>query len=472
MLERLLARSAMLLALPLSFPALAADDVELARIRAELRQLKETYEARIRALEDRLRAAESATAAEGTKAATAATAPPRITAGSPRAAAATPGGSSGAAANAFNPAIGVTLQGTYARLSEDPASYRIAGFASAEDVGPAERGFSLAESELTFVANVDDKFAAQLTVSLAPDNSVEVEEAYGHLTALPYGLNPKVGRFFSGLGYLNEQHPHVWDFVDAPLVYQAFLGGNYRNDGVQLKWVAPTEQFLELGAELGNGSGFPGTRTEGNGVGSVVLYAHTGGDLGTSHSWRAGASWLHTRARDRGWTDVDAEGNPNQVAFSGESDVAVADFVWKYAPNGNPRQTHVKIQGEYFWRRERGEFTCDADGVLGLTLTDAYRSTQRGGYVQAVWQFVPAWRVGARYDRLDAGSPSYGANAGCVDASPFDPRRSTFMIDWSPSEFSRVRLQLARSQVQPGLTDNQLFLQYILSIGAHGAHRY
>jgi hypothetical protein len=46
------------------------------------------------------------------------------------------------------------------------------------------------------------------------------------------------------------------------------------------------------------------------------------------------------------------------------------------------------------------------------------------------------------------------------------------MLDFSPSEFSRLRLQLARSRTQPDTTDNQVFLQYILSLGAHGAHRY
>jgi hypothetical protein len=46
------------------------------------------------------------------------------------------------------------------------------------------------------------------------------------------------------------------------------------------------------------------------------------------------------------------------------------------------------------------------------------------------------------------------------------------MVDWSPSEFSRLRLQFARDRSQPGLADNQVFLQYIMSLGAHGAHKF
>jgi hypothetical protein len=46
------------------------------------------------------------------------------------------------------------------------------------------------------------------------------------------------------------------------------------------------------------------------------------------------------------------------------------------------------------------------------------------------------------------------------------------MIDWSPSEFSRLRLQFNQDQYQQGFTDNQVFLQYIMSLGTHGAHKF
>jgi hypothetical protein len=44
------------------------------------------------------------------------------------------------------------------------------------------------------------------------------------------------------------------------------------------------------------------------------------------------------------------------------------------------------------------------------------------------------------------------------------------MVDFSASEFSRIRLQLARDRSRLGLADNQLFIQYQMSLGAHGAH--
>jgi hypothetical protein len=280
----ILARSAFALALGMAGTAHAASDADLAAIRDEIRQLKESYEARIRALEERLKKAESATAATVAAA-------PGPTAAAPAAEATAPAVTGIAA---FNPAISAVLQGAYINLSQDPSTYAIAGFAPSGDIAPGPRSFSIAESEVTLSASVDDKFAGVLTFSLAPDNSVEVEEAYGIATGLPYGLTPKFGRFLSGLGYLNEQHQHTWDFYDAPLVYQAFLGGQYTNNGLQLKWVAPTDIFLELGGELGSGDGYPGNSRNKNGVGDGVVYAHAGGDVGASHSWRAGQSYLQT----------------------------------------------------------------------------------------------------------------------------------------------------------------------------------
>ena len=126
-----------------------------------------------------------------------------------------------------------------------------------------------------------------------------MEEAFFRTTALRDGLTIKGGRFFSGFGYLNEVHAHAWDFVDQPLVYQAMFGGQFRQNGVQVKWLAPTDLFLEFGAETGNGDGFPATRLESNGFNGANLFAHVGGDVGDYTSWRAGAAWLTQRAEDR-----------------------------------------------------------------------------------------------------------------------------------------------------------------------------
>jgi hypothetical protein len=130
----------------------------------------------------------------------------------------------------------------------------------------------------------------------------------------------------------------------------------------------------------------------------------------------------------------------------------------------------LKLQGEYFRRRESGSLTFDE------TLTGPYASTQSGWYVQTVYQFVPRWRAGYRYDRLDHGTVTNDLGLTAANAplllTDYNPTRNTAMVDWSPTEFSRLRLQYAMDKSRAGVTDNQLLLQYIMSLGAHGAHRF
>jgi hypothetical protein len=274
-------------------------------------------------------------------------------------------------------------------------------------------------------------------------------------------VNFKFGRFLSSVGYLNNQHSHTWDFVDAPLAYQAFLGGQYKADGVQAKWLAPTDTLIEIGAEAGNGGSFPGNGRNKNGAGAGALYAHVGDDIGSSASWRAGLSLLHTAAASR---EFDNFGTPG--AFSGSSRMLIADAIYKWAPNGNPTQRNFKLQGEYFRRHETGQLSSeDASG--------SFDSTQSGWYLQGVYQFVANWRAGLRYDHLSSGTPSIGLGAAAFPVlAPYAPSRTSVMFDYSPSEFSRLRLQLARDKSRPGVTDNQVFLQYIMSLGTHAAHTF
>jgi hypothetical protein len=455
----MLVAGASALALLAGSQARAATDADLEAIRAQIQSLKQDYDARIRALEARLKAAEAEAVQAKAQAERAAAAPPVAQAPTPTSA------TRGLAA--FNPAVSAILNGQYANLSRDPSQWRMAGFLEGGETGPGRRGFSLGESELGFQANVDPLFSGNLIFSITPDDTVSVEEAYGIYKHGLSGVVPKFGRFFSGLGYLNEQHNHVWDFTDAPLVYQALLGGQYQTNGVQLTWVAPTDQFLELGAELGNSDSYPGNDRDRNGAGSGVLFARMGGDVGDSNSWQAGVSYVHTGARSRESRVIDAAGNDAPASFSGHSDLWNANFVWKWAPHGDPHYRNFKLQGEYLWRKEDGSLDYLAGDVAS---TGAYASRQSGAYLQAIYQFMPLWRVGVRYDWLDAGSVDYGANSAFLAGSSFHPKRATAMVDWTPSEFSRVRLQLGQAKLAPGFTDNELFVQYILSLGAHGAH--
>jgi hypothetical protein len=371
------------------------------------------------------------------------------------------------AQNAFNPAISVVLNGLYANLQRDPQTYRISGFVPTNgDVAPPPRGFSLGESELALSANIDPMFRGTFIAAVAPDDSsVGVEEAFIETLALPRGFTARAGRFFSTVGYQNTLHAHAWDFTDAPLVMKAFLGNQLAEDGVQVRWLAPTDYYWDLGFEAGRGRAFPASVPDGgkNGAGSLNLFTRLGGDIGESLAWQAGLSHLRANPQDRTFQDANFSN-----AFSGSSRLWALSGVLKWAPNGNSTVTNWKLQGEYFRRNEEGALVFDAPGAA---TPSNYSSRQSGWYAQTVYQFMPQWRAGYRYDQLDSGTTSADPALFPILA-PYRPKKHSVMVDWSPSEFSRLRLQLARDYSRMDRPDDQVFLQYIVSLGAHGAHTF
>ena len=155
------------------------------------------------------------------------------------------------------------------------------------------------------------------------------------------------------------------------------------------------------------------------------------------------------------------------------------DGIFKWAPGGNAVRQNLTIQGEYFRRTESGSLSYDTLAQAGGPTSGDYRAVPSGWYLQTVYQFMLKWRVGVRYDRLDSGTLRLGMlGTNGLTAADFPilqnarPSRSTVMFDYSPSEFSRLRLQFASDRSNPAATDRQLFLQYIMSLGAHGAHAF
>jgi hypothetical protein len=447
--RHLLAAGALLLSSQSLAQSSPNTDIEL--LREELKQMRVEYETRISDLELRLAAAEKAAQ--------------EAPAASPQAEPALQATQTVSIAgdNSFNPAIGVTFQGQAWAYNQDPEDYFIPGFPFGGEAGPAPEGFSLAETEITMSANVDDKFTAMLNLPIAiedGDVEVELEEAWIESLSMPGGLSLRLGRFFSGIGYLNSKHFHSWDFTDQPLAYQAFLGNQYYDDGLQLRWLAPTDFYLEFSGELFRGDRYPAGGAAGSGPGSSSLTAKTGGDIGFSNSWLLGLSWLAADAEGR---ESGSEDDP--LVFDGDNDLYIVDFVWKWAPDGNTRVQNFKLQAEYLWREERGVYSVTDVG------SGPWDLSQQGWYVQAVYQPFPRWRFGARIDRLSGDSP--GPSWAGTPLYPLGdkPQRFSLMADWSNSEFSRLRFQYNYDQAGPQ-DDNQFGLQYVFSIGAHGAHSF
>ena len=359
------------------------------------------------------------------------------------------GGGSGA--NAFNPAISIILNGSYSHHSLDPAAYARTGFPLVGGGAPSPNGFSLGESEISFAANIDDKFYGQLTATVESEDGQDhlgIEEAYIDSTALPDGFSLRLGRFYSNIGYLNSHHAHTDNFFDRPLPYQAFLGNQYGDDGVQLRWVAPTALFLEIGGEAFRGQNYPSGGAQDGGLGTRTLFAHLGGDAGSDNEWLVGVSALKTRTAG------------GEDGFSGDDTLSILDGTWKWAPQGNFKDGGITLRGEYMVDKRDGSY-IDPDDPSFAAL---WNGSRRGAYLEGVYRFNRTWDAGYRYDKLwgDADLPF----------ASFDPYRHSAELTWRNSEFSLFRLQLSHDKPNADDTDNAVSVQYQTSLGAHGAHKF
>ena len=414
-------------------------------IRKEIQALREGYEARISELESRLKVVEGKKEETAENAAPAESARPIF-------------------GNSFNPSIGVILNGRASTFSRSTSE--IAGFGVGEEGERGSEGLSLGESELNFSANVDDKFYGSLTAAIVREDGedkIELEEAYIQTlpgAGLPTGAQIKAGRAFWTLGYLNEHHAHADDFVDRPLPYRVYLNKAFNDDGVQFSYVLPTDLYSEVGGGFFRGDDFPSGGSQ-SGLGGWSAFARIGGDIGDDQTWRIGGYVLGSDVNGR-------TSNEDTVTFIGQSHLFATDVRYTWAPTGSPKQSEVILQGEYFYRNEDGSYE-DTNAATGRVNFD---DGSNGWYLQGIYKFAPSWRVGARYSRMHASGVPAGLAGSALDAGGHDPDAFSLMGDWTNSEFGRLRVQYNREELTSGATDNQVVLQYIMSIGAHGAHKY
>ena len=349
--------------------------------------------------------------------------------------------------------------------------------------GP-EDGFWLDHTELAFSGAVDNHFYGKLTTVLAEHegaSELELEEAFIQTLSMPAGFSVRAGRFLSNMGYLNSKHAHTDDYVERPLAYRGLIGSHYFDDGVRLNWVAPTDIYLELGAEAFKGSNFPAS--SGKTVGNSVVYVKTGGDFSDSLSWQAGLSWVQAdndpdfctahhhedeHAHDEEHVE-EHEAGPGFCDFKGSKDFIIADWVLKWAPDGNYKYQSLTWQTEWLQQDVDGhalhhdahEEEEQHDDEFHQEW-ETFQAKQSGWYSSVVYQFSPNWSAGIRYSQVDV-DEAYG---------DFTPKIYDGMLQYQFSHFSSVRFQFSKDKSMESVSESVMSLQYTVAIGDHGAHQF
>jgi hypothetical protein len=161
-------------------------------------------------------------------------------------------------------------------------------------------------------------------------------------------------------------------------------------------------------------------------------------------------------------TDTIADG----TEFRGTSTLYDTELIYKWKPSIAHSFT---LQSEYLYRYQNGDLTDNS--VPGVTTVSSLKRAQDGLYVQGIYQFN-RWRVGARYDVLSLIKDEYILAGNDTDFGP-KPWRASGMLEFNPTEFSRIRLQYNHDESDPDeKVNNEMFLQLLFAIGAHGAHPF
>ncbi|MGA3287793.1 MAG: hypothetical protein ABSD46_10235 [Bacteroidota bacterium] len=344
----------------------------------------------------------------------------------------------------------------------------------------AHRGINFNYGELSLYSVVDPYFDLFAVIDLAPE-SAGLEEAYFTTRKLPYGFKIKAGKFLASFGRVNEQHEHFWDFANRPLIATALFGEDGLNEiGAQVTWVAPTSFFLVFGAEVLNGENTQSFGTTGfsyprdnvaiNAVQGPNLYI---GFIRSSFDIEE-ASILFGISNAMGTTRTDQSFSGGMGnAVDANTDIVDGDLTVKYSLDAI---RFVSFQGEYMYRVMNGtEYT---DNYLSFLIPPRLLDKHNSGfYAQVAAKLDQLWEIGVRYDLLMQNDVSLG---GADQHMPSNLPRYSAMIEYSPTEFSRLRLQFDSDesrylQASGGLSRQpytQIILQANLTIGAHGAHAF
>jgi hypothetical protein len=177
---------------------------------------------------------------------------------------------------------------------------------------------------------------------------------------------------------------------------------------------------------------------------------------------------MGTTRTDQGFSSSGGTGE----AVDANTDIVGGDLTIKYSLDAI---RFVSLQGEYMYRVMKGtEYTHDSSNAVSSLSLDKHHS---GFYVQVAAKLDQLWEIGVRYDLLMQNDVSL---SGVDQHMPSNLPRYSAMIEYNPTEFSRLRLQFDRDesryvQASGGWSRQpytQIILQANLTIGAHGAHAF
>jgi len=299
------------------------------------------------------------------------------------------------------------------------------------------------ESEVGFQAIIDPYARGDFFISFG-EEGVNLEEGYITFTALPAGVVAKVGKMRSVFGKVNLMHNHVLPWIDRPIVNTNLVGGEDGIDdaGVSIERILPAPKgiFLEATGQVFRGDSADVFKASQKSDVSTVAHLRGYKDITESTNLDIGLSYA------RGHNDA----GTNLVTPLSSTDFLTqlygVDATLRWKPLRRSIYHSFVGRSEFIWSQRQQP----------LREQRAF-----GFYTTADYQLKRRWFLGGRYDWSDR---SRFANV--------TDKGSSVVLTYWPSEFSQIRGQYRFTNYAENIKANELLMQVIFSLGAHGAHPF
>lgn len=169
------------------------------------------------------------------------------------------------------------------------------------------RRFEVREAEFGIYGPIDHGFDGAVTFAAHSENgeyNLEVHEAYLQTSNYVPNTRLRVGKFFLGVGRLNQIHRHDWPFISTPKSHETYFDEEAAIDtGLQANVLLPVVPFFtEMALGITNGWTYGHTHVVGQKPIQPTHYARLGNffSLSETGGLSTGLNFVGRNARDDG----------------------------------------------------------------------------------------------------------------------------------------------------------------------------
>ena len=296
-----------------------------------------------------------------------------------------------------------------------------------EQAETTDNGINSADVKFSATSAIDNNWLAHATISNhshGGDSELEVDQGFiqGRFNFLgtERPITVKLGRFYSSSAFYNQSGFNKLVVPSAPLIYQAFMGGELRDDGVQLQFTISDDTRIALEVFSGDNT-LAGQRDNDQFSLTQVAYLDHAINLEKAGHLDLKVALLNS---DQNYQSGDGHSHSNSdlsYQLKGDLQQLMLSAAWNWQ--------QWTIQTEVFKRWQDARITT-SDQLLQLD------DNSYGGYGLIRYQLNKEWALSGRYDQITADGTSSGHQSLISAlALPIDktPANLLFSASWTPA---------------------------------------